>query len=420
MFPLVPTMSYNDYTTSLSALPSNSSLTSLSPPTSLSPFPFPPSLLFGPFPNATAPKAPTGESIVDNSAATTVGALILALVFLLGVPGNLFIIWSILARARKRSVTTLLILNLALADGSLMALTPFFIIYLVKMSWVFGNVMCKVLFYLCLANMYASIQLIMLMSLHRLVAVVWPRHIIALASRRLVLRVMFVVWVLVLAASVPAMLFRQQKSVNGSSVRMVCDSFHDHQDQVVLQYTLELVLGFVVPYSVIVGSYICILRKMRQTRFRRRIRSEKLILAIVVTFCVFWLPYHFINMVQVAAALFPKDSAIKLRLDHIWKSFRAVTSALAFISSCVNPILYTFAGKSYIRRNGLAFMARLFEGTGLDSGTRKSRQNSQNSREKDRDADGVGLNEREAESTTSLGSPVNVGPVVLKQEKTRK
>ncbi|XP_067118115.1 leukotriene B4 receptor 1-like [Osmerus mordax] len=192
--------------------------------------------------------------------------------------------------------------------------------------------------------------------------------------------------------------------------------------EVVLQYTLELVLGFVVPYSVIVGSYICILRKMRQTRFRRRIRSEKLILAIVVTFCVFWLPYHFINMVQVAAALFPKDSAIKIKveLDHIWKSFRAVTSALAFISSCVNPILYTFAGKSYIRRNGLAFMARLFEGTGLDSGTRKSRQNSQNSREKDRDADGVGLNEREAESTTSLGSPVKVSPVVLKQEKTRK
>ncbi|XP_046907641.1 LOW QUALITY PROTEIN: leukotriene B4 receptor 1-like [Hypomesus transpacificus] len=386
----------------------------------LSPFPFPPSRLFGPFPNATTPGVPTDESIVDNTASTTVGALIiLALVFLVGVPGNLFIIWSILARARKRSVTTLLILNLALADGSLMALTPFFIIYLVKMSWVFGNVMCKVLFYLCLANMYASIQLIMLMSLHRLVAVVWPRHVIALASRRLVLlRVMLVVWVLVLAASVPAMLFRQQKTVNES--RFVCDSFHDHQGQVVLQYTLELVLGFVVPYSVIVGSYICILRKMRQTRFRRRIRSEKLILAIVVTFCVFWLPYHFINMVQVAAALCPKGSNIQLRLEHIWKSFRAVTSALAFISSCVNPILYTFAGKSYIRRNGLAFMARLFEGTGLDSGTRKSRQNSQNSREKDRDADGVGLNEREAESTTSLGCPVNVGPVVLKQEKTRK
>ena len=67
----------------------------------------------------------------------------------------------------------------------------------------------------------------------------------------------------------------------------------------VLQYTLELVLGFLIPYTIIVFSYICILRKIRQTKFRRRIRSEKLILAIVVTFCIFWLPYHVINMVQV-------------------------------------------------------------------------------------------------------------------------
>lgn len=69
--------------------------------------------------------------------------------------------------------------------------------------------------------------------------------------------------------------------------------------QVVLQYTLEIILGFLIPYTVIVVSYICILRRIRQTKFRRRIRSEKLILAIVLTFCLFWLPYHFINLVQV-------------------------------------------------------------------------------------------------------------------------
>lgn len=70
-------------------------------------------------------------------------------------------------------------------------------------------------------------------------------------------------------------------------------------EQVVIQYTLELVLGFLIPYSVIVVSYICILRRIRKTKFSRRIRSEKLILAIVLTFCLFWLPYHIINMVQV-------------------------------------------------------------------------------------------------------------------------
>ncbi|XP_008296128.1 leukotriene B4 receptor 1-like [Stegastes partitus] len=345
------------------------------------------------------------ETIVDNKTATTMGALILTLVFLLGFPGNLFIIWSILARARKHSVTTLLILNLAIADGSLMALTPFFIVYLVMKNWAFGNIMCKILFYLCLANMYASIQLIMLMSVYRLVAVLWPRRISVITGRRTVMRLLAVVWALVMVASVPALIFREVRRKGPVSV---CDSFHNKCSDVVLQYMLELVLGFLIPYGVIVVSYICILRRIRRTKFNRRIRSEKLILAIVLTFCIFWLPYHVVNMVQVTWALCP-DGAVKDKLAAIWHRSRAVTSSLAFMSSCANPVLYFFAGKSYIRREGLAFMARLFEGTGLDSGTRKSRQNSQNSRDKDKDAGGVMLKDKELDSVTNSSS--NIKPV---------
>lgn len=160
------------------------------------------------------------ESIVANPVATSVGALILSFVFLLGFPGNVFVIWSILACARKQSVTTLLILNLAIADGSLMALTPFFIIYLVMKKWVFGNVMCKIIFYLCLANMYASIHLIMLMSIYRLGAVLWPHRTSVITNQKTVMRVLAVVWVLVMVASLPALIFRNVRS-------SVCDSFHD-------------------------------------------------------------------------------------------------------------------------------------------------------------------------------------------------
>lgn len=354
--------------------------------------------------NSTLPNA-GNETIVDNKTATTMGALILSLVFLLGFPGNLFIIWSILARARKHSVTTLLILNLAIADGSLMALTPFFIVYLVMKTWVFGNMMCKILFYLCLANMYASIQLIMLMSVYRLVAVLWPRRISVITGRKTVMRVLAVVWVLVMVASIPALIFRQARCKGPISV---CDSFHDKDNEVVLQYMLELVLGFLIPYGVIVVSYICILRRIRRTKFNRRIRSEKLILAIVLTFCLFWLPYHVVNMVQVTWALYP-SGPIKNKLGDIWHKSRAVTSSIAFISSCANPVLYFFAGKSYIRREGLAFMARLFEGAGIDSGTRKSRQNSQNSRDKDKDAGSVMLKDKEPDSVTNSSS--NTKPV---------
>lgn len=178
------------------------------------------------FNNTTIFNTPSNETIVDNPAATRVGAFILSLVFLLGFPGNFFIVWSILARARKHSVTTLLILNLAIADGSLMALTPFFIIYLVNRQWIFGNIMCKVIFYLCLLNMYASIQLIVLMSVYRLVAVLWPKHLSRFVARKSVLWVLAVLWVLVVIISIPAVIFRR------TNKDLVCDSFHENQSQV--------------------------------------------------------------------------------------------------------------------------------------------------------------------------------------------
>ncbi|XP_061654645.1 leukotriene B4 receptor 2b isoform X2 [Phyllopteryx taeniolatus] len=269
---------------------------------------------------------PEDGSVVSNDFSTTVGALILGLVFLLGVPGNLFIVWSILARARRRSVTTLLILNLACADGFLMALTIFFVVYLAKQTTS------------------------------------------ARISRKVVRRVILGMWLLVAVSALPSLVFRdvREDKDERNKTRHVCAPNHTLPRYVRFQYSFETVVGFILPYAVIITSYVLILRRLRQTKFRRKVRSEKLILAIVVMFCLFWLPYHIINMIQVAAEWYSEGSPRRETLEYIYQSSRAVTSALAFISSCANPVLYTFAGKSYIKKNGLGFMARLFEGTSLD------------------------------------------------------
>lgn len=319
---------------------------------------------------------PEHDSVVSNDFSTALGALILSLVLLLGVPGNLFIVWSILAHTRRRSVTTLLILNLACADGFIMALTVFFIVYLAKQTWVFGDIMCKGLFYLCNSNMYASIFLITLMSVHRLVAVVFPRKVNSLVTKKIVRRMIIGMWVVVMVIAIPSLVFRdvREDKDERNRKRLVCAPNHTLPRHVRFQYAFETVAGFILPYAVIIFSYVLILRRLRQTKFRRKVRSEKLILAIVVMFGLFWLPYHVINMIQVAAEWYSENSPTREILDHISKSSRAVTSAFAFISSCANPVLYTFAGKSYIKQNGFAFMARLFEGTSLDqTGNKKSR-----------------------------------------------
>uniref|UniRef100_I3KDB6 Leukotriene B4 receptor 2b n=1 Tax=Oreochromis niloticus TaxID=8128 RepID=I3KDB6_ORENI len=304
---------------------------------------------------------PDDENAVQNNYSSAIGALILSLVFLLGVPGNLFIVWSILARIRQRSVTTLLILNLACADGFLMALSIFFIIYLAMRTWIFGNAMCKILFYLCNSNMYASIFLITLMSVHRFLAVVFPHTLYRLITRKVVRRVILGTWVLVMVISIPSLVFRDVKKETDEMNRTTY----------LFQYAFETVAGFIIPYAIIITSYVVILKRLRETKFQRNVRNEKLILTIVITFGLFWLPYHVINMVQVCA---PQWQPLSPRLDTISQSSRAVTSTLAFISSCANPVLYTFAGKSYIKKNGFAFMAKLFEGTLSDqTGTKSTR-----------------------------------------------
>uniref|UniRef100_A0A3B3CTS7 Leukotriene B4 receptor 2b n=1 Tax=Oryzias melastigma TaxID=30732 RepID=A0A3B3CTS7_ORYME len=323
------------------------------------------------------------DSPVHNDFSTTIGALILSLVFLLGVPGNFFIVWSILARIKQRSVTTLLILNLALADGFIMVLTIFFIIYLAKQEWIFGEPMCKAMFYLCNTNMYASIFLITLMSVHRMVAVWFPRKLYNLVTRKIVRRIIAGMWMLVMVIAIPSLVFRKVIEVSDDETnhtKWVCFIFFPWV-QVRFQYALETVSGFILPYAIIITCYVLILKRLRQDKFRRYVRSEKLILAIVVTFGLFWLPYHVINMVDFAAlAGFKlkvklKSDLSSCRLDDIHSDSRAVTSALAFISSCANPVLYTFAGKSYIKKNGFAFMAKLFEGTSLEqTDNRKSRK----------------------------------------------
>ncbi|KAL0159167.1 hypothetical protein M9458_042892, partial [Cirrhinus mrigala] len=67
---------------------------------------------------------------------------------------------------------------------------------------------------------------------------------------------------------------------------------------VMLHHCLEILLGFLIPYGLIISSYVCILHSIHKTRFRRHIQSGKLILVIVITFCLIWLPFHTMNMVE--------------------------------------------------------------------------------------------------------------------------
>ncbi|KAL7855506.1 hypothetical protein AOLI_G00191100 [Acnodon oligacanthus] len=288
-----------------------------------------------------------------------IGIAILVLAFMFGFPGNIFVVWSVLCRVQQRSVTCLLVLNLAVADAFVLLSGPFFLRLLAGgQGWEFGDVMCKTVHYLCCVNMYVSIYLICLMSLDRWLAVTRPFLSQRLRNKRTIYLAMLGIWVMAFLLALPMPFYRSVREHHGMTL---CLSYHFNNGHKVFQYLFETLMGFVVPFTFILACYTSVICRLRSAMFHGRVKGSLLILLIIITFAVFWLPYHLINILQVIGVLQNNQT-----LSSLVAVARPNVTAFAFLSSSMNPVLYVFAGSSYIRRAGLSFMAKLFEGTHSD------------------------------------------------------
>lgn len=102
-----------------------------------------------------------------------VACVILGLSFIIGVPGNLLVIWTILRHVKQRSHTVVLILHLAAADLLVLITLPLWIYSLVQ-SWVLGKTLCQAVVYIVNVCMFSSIFFVTVMGVERFVAVCHP------------------------------------------------------------------------------------------------------------------------------------------------------------------------------------------------------------------------------------------------------
>lgn len=67
----------------------------------------------------------------------------------------------------------------------------------------------------------------------------------------------------------------------------------------VFQYTFETIMGCLVPFSLINTCYSSVICRLQSAMFHRRGRGSRLIMMIICTFAIFWLPYHIVNIIEV-------------------------------------------------------------------------------------------------------------------------
>ncbi|KAM7014955.1 leukotriene B4 receptor 1-like [Tautogolabrus adspersus] len=280
-----------------------------------------------------------------------VACVILGLSFLVGAPGNLLVIWTILRHVKQRSHTVVLILHLAAADLLVLITLPVWI-YSLANSWVFGEAFCKASFYVVSVCMFSSIFFITLMSMERFLAICHPFLMMRWMTMSVMNRCLVLLWILALILGLPSLLTHpESKATNECFIK----EFSSDTKAIVL-ICLETFVGFVVPFIILSICYCRVAAQLRKMSFSSKQKSMRLVHTVVIAFIFCWLPHHVINIIDVFCILRPDTE-----YDCVPEGVVFSSGALVFISSSVNPVLYVFFARNLRRSLEESRLVRLFQ-----------------------------------------------------------
>lgn len=148
------------------------------------------------------PTNTTDDDFVDTI--KPIVTICFSLIGITGFLGNTLVIFVVLMNPQMRSTTNMLIINLAIADLLFVVFcVPFTAIDYVATEWPLGNAWCKIVQYLIIVTALASIYTLVLMSLDRFLAVVYPISSRSLRNERNAMKAITILWLLILSSSIP-------------------------------------------------------------------------------------------------------------------------------------------------------------------------------------------------------------------------
>ncbi|XP_042346475.1 chemokine-like receptor 1 isoform X2 [Plectropomus leopardus] len=286
----------------------------------------------------------------------TMSLIIYCLAFVFGVLGNGLVIW-VTGFKMKKTVNTVWFLNLAVADFLFTAFLPLNVTYLaLGFNWPF---MCNLSSTFISLNMFASAYILVVISVDRCVSVVWPVWTHNHRSRRKASFVSLGVWILALILSTPYLIigdtgpsYNSEKIINSSNNLAFSDDngkpsviqlgqFH-HQAKTVTRF----LLGFVVPFTVIVSCYSVIIHRIRKSRTlaSKSSRPFKIIAAVIILFFLCWAPFHIMALIKLVSFIPSYQSET---LFYVTTIGIPITTDMAYINSCLNIVLYVLMGQDF-------------------------------------------------------------------------
>ncbi|KAM3923175.1 formyl peptide receptor 2-like [Leptodactylus fuscus] len=260
-------------------------------------------------------------------------------IFILGIIGNGLVIW-IAGFRMKKTISAVWFLHLAIADFLCCASLP---LRMAQWANIYSQmttsaIFCMSIIILFTINMSASVLLLTGMSIDRCVSVMWPFWAKVHRTRRLVRITAGGIWglSLLLTGLLIYIYIFKFYDINEWCTYYFIINIHTN-----LKHTSQLIrllMMFVIPFLIILTSYVMIFLKVRSSkRPQRSQRPYRIIIAVILCFFICWSPYYIWPLIP---------SYYKLDFIVI-KTMYTIIIILSSLNSCINPIIYVFMGQDF-------------------------------------------------------------------------
>lgn len=272
----------------------------------------------------------------------TLTPLFFSIVIILSLFGNILVLVLLFKYENLKSLTNTLILNLAVSDLFFTAGLPFWAYYHM-FQWNLGQPLCIMINFIFYVGFYSSGFLLILMTVHRYVAVMNPLSDIVSASGPSSIVATVIIWVVSILAGSPVYYFIK---VHGS----FC-GFDSKKGKFWGTYQQNML--FVMISVVFVFCYSQILfRLLHPSAQRRRNKTVKLIFTLLIVFFVGWGPYNvviFLKSLSLESQQPLKSASMSERCNTVTYLNYAfyISRLLAFSHCCLNPLFYVFMGVKF-------------------------------------------------------------------------
>lgn len=263
-------------------------------------------------------------------------AVVYGLVLAVGLPLNALSLWILLRNHGFRSSCAVLMVNLAVSDLLLALSLPLRVYFYATFRWPFGAATCTAAIVMFRVNIRTSSIFITLISVDRMIALVFPLRSRSLRTSACAFKCCSVVWILISILCIPE-INRLYSSVKHSTQCFESQTQPEGSVISILQAIYFLILLLVNIVSTVV---VIIVLKKRPSTGAAKVNNKMNVILIFV-----------VNMLVFIIFFLPFTSQLLRHNENNSDVIRALV-CLASVNCCLDPLIYYFSLDSFWQDKG--------------------------------------------------------------------